>query len=134
MNPNKLILGALLTFFATSAHAYTPQDYLFTIKKRDDGNPLAKLMITGYQAGIAQTIQAIVRLNGNKIQLGENEPMCLPSARAVNEDSIEQAIALMIGTPSSPQNLNAFDNAPVALLAVYGLSRVFPCPDKKNLN
>lgn len=129
----KLIAGAILTFYAISAHAITsPREYLSTVEKRDDGNPVAKLMINSYHLGIVQTVQAVVRLNGNKILLGENDPMCVPSARAVNGDSIEKAIALMIGTPARPQNLSAFENAPVALLAVYGLSRVFPCGGQEN--
>mgnify|MGYP003131534476 CR=1 FL=1 len=129
MNINKAVLCLFLLFFAVSTHAYTPQEYLSTVKKRDDGNALAKLIISGYQLGIVQTVQTIVRFNGNRIQLGENDPICVPSARAVNGDSIEKAITLMIGTPSNPQNLNTFANMPVATLAVFGLTRVFPCKD-----
>ncbi|PTB91831.1 hypothetical protein C9974_14565 [Marinobacter sp. B9-2] len=124
----RTIFIILIFFAASSAKALQPHDYHDFEKMAAFGDKTMEVAQFSYHQGIYETLRVFATVGDLKISFENRaDPVCFPSLQALSRESVKRAIALEIGTYKEPKISNRLQNIDVAAIAVFGLSKIFPC-------
>ena len=115
----------------TFSSALTSGGYLDTKKSTAGSDQFAKVAevtIKAYHQGMAESFQILAMANENKLHFSNVVQACVPDPAVLTHEMISTAITQTIGSPEKRKEIPSdMKELPVAVFALIGLSRIFPC-------